>query len=170
MADAVRRVCGGVADTHAGILASAIACVPAAHTLQASNRRSAIHDRPTPFSAYCHPSPCPERCTEAHPMADAVRRVCGGVADTHAGILASAIACVPAAHTLQAIAIHRKPHTVLRRLAVQKRTVFGDAPCLKLSVDGYSNRRSAIHGRRQKNVGHKCPTYSGFCLLQRTAV
>ena len=36
------------------------------------------------------------------------------------------------------IAIHRKPHTVLRRLAVQKRTVFGDAPCLKLSVDGYS--------------------------------
>ena len=35
------------------------------------------------------------------------------------------------------IAIHRKPHTVLRRLAVQPRTVFGDAPCLKLSVDGY---------------------------------
>ena len=35
------------------------------------------------------------------------------------------------------IAIHRKPHTVLRRLAVQLRTVFGDAPCLKLSVDGY---------------------------------
>ena len=35
------------------------------------------------------------------------------------------------------IAIHRKPHTVLRRFAVQPRTVFGDAPCLKLSVDGY---------------------------------
>ena len=35
------------------------------------------------------------------------------------------------------IAIHRKPHTVLRRLAVQPRTAFGDAPCLKLSVDGY---------------------------------
>jgi len=25
----------------------------------------------------------------------------------------------------------------LRRLAVQMRTVFGDAPCLKLSVEGY---------------------------------
>ena len=36
------------------------------------------------------------------------------------------------------IAIHRKPHTVLRRLAVQPRTVFDDAPCLKLSVDGYT--------------------------------
>ncbi len=35
------------------------------------------------------------------------------------------------------ITIHRKPHTVLGRLAVQPRTVFGDAPCLKLSVDGY---------------------------------
>ena len=35
------------------------------------------------------------------------------------------------------IAIHQKPHTVLRRLAVQMRTVFGGAPCLKLSVDGY---------------------------------
>ena len=39
---------------------------------------------------------------------------------------------------LRYIAIHRKPHTVLRRLAVQPRTVFGDAPCLKLSVDGYN--------------------------------
>ena len=39
------------------------------------------------------------------------------------------------------IAIHRKPHTVLRRLAVQMRTVFGDAPCLKLSVDGYKAKR-----------------------------
>ncbi|MFC2503017.1 MAG: hypothetical protein ACFN4D_03010 [Cardiobacterium sp.] len=38
---------------------------------------------------------------------------------------------------LGGIAIHRKPHTVLRRLTVQPRTVFGDAPCLKLSVDGY---------------------------------
>ena len=35
------------------------------------------------------------------------------------------------------IAIHRKPHTVLRCLAVQPRTVFDNAPCLKLSVDGY---------------------------------
>ena len=35
------------------------------------------------------------------------------------------------------IAIHRKPHTVLRRFAVQPRTVFSGAPCLKLSVDGY---------------------------------
>ena len=40
------------------------------------------------------------------------------------------------------IAIHRKPHTVLRRLAVQLRTVFGDAPCLKLSVDGYTRQYS----------------------------
>ena len=36
------------------------------------------------------------------------------------------------------IAIHQKPHTVLRRPAVQMRTVFGGAPCLKLSVDGYT--------------------------------
>ena len=36
------------------------------------------------------------------------------------------------------IAIHRKPHTVLRCLAVQPRTVFDNAPCLKLSVDGYT--------------------------------
>ena len=36
------------------------------------------------------------------------------------------------------IAIHRKPHTVLRRFAVQPRTVFSGAPCLKLSVDGYT--------------------------------
>ena len=35
------------------------------------------------------------------------------------------------------IAIHRKPHTVLRRFAVQPRTAFSGAPCLKLSVDGY---------------------------------
>ena len=35
------------------------------------------------------------------------------------------------------IAIHRKPHTVLRRFAVQPRTVFSGAPCLKLSVDDY---------------------------------
>ena len=42
------------------------------------------------------------------------------------------------------IAIPRKPHTVLRRLAVQPRTVFGDAPCLKLSVDGYSVRRQVL--------------------------
>ena len=36
------------------------------------------------------------------------------------------------------IAIHRKPHTVLRRFAVQPRTAFSGAPCLKLSVDGYT--------------------------------
>ena len=55
------------------------------------------------------------------------------------------------------LAIHRKPHTVLPR-AIQPRTVFSGAPCLKLSVDGYRQpwmaidnpRRSAIHGRRQK--------------------
>ena len=50
------------------------------------------------------------------------------------------------------IAIHRKPHTVLRRRpgtrkieepffretrAVQRRTAFSGAPCLKLSVYGY---------------------------------
>ena len=39
---------------------------------------------------------------------------------------------------LRRIAIHRKLHTVLRRLTVQPRTVFGDASCLKLSVDGYT--------------------------------
>ena len=42
------------------------------------------------------------------------------------------------------IAIHRKPHTVLRRLAVQPRTVFGDAPCLKLSVDGYTTTQQNL--------------------------
>ena len=41
--------------------------------------------------------------------------------------------------TMGIIAIHRKPHTVLRRFAVQPRTVFSGAPCLKLSVDGYNN-------------------------------
>ena len=43
------------------------------------------------------------------------------------------------------IAIHRKPHTVLRRFAVQPRTVFSGAPCLKLSVDGYSGDDSRCH-------------------------
>ena len=37
------------------------------------------------------------------------------------------------------IAIHRKLHTVLRCLAVQMRTVFGSAPCLKLSVYRYKS-------------------------------
>ena len=46
-------------------------------------------------------------------------------------------AMVKATGSVLSIAIHRKPHTVLRRLAVQPRTVFGDVPCLKLSVDGY---------------------------------
>ena len=41
------------------------------------------------------------------------------------------------------IAIHRKPHTVLRCLVVQPRTVFDNAPCLKLSVDGYTYTLSA---------------------------
>ena len=36
------------------------------------------------------------------------------------------------------IAFHRKFHTVLRCLAVQPRTVFGSAPCLKFSVKGYT--------------------------------
>ena len=45
------------------------------------------------------------------------------------------------------IAIHRKPHTVLRRLAVQLRTVFGDAPCLKLSVDGYNAQNNNLSNR-----------------------
>jgi len=44
---------------------------------------------------------------------------------------------LPCWHLFLSIAIHRKLHTVLRRLAVQKRTVFGDAPCLKLSVYRY---------------------------------
>ncbi|MFC2504357.1 MAG: hypothetical protein ACFN4D_10010, partial [Cardiobacterium sp.] len=51
------------------------------------------------------------------------------------------------------IAIHRKPHTVLRRLAVQLRTVFGDAPCLKLSVDGYI-------------CGRVPPGQKSYCLVQ----
>jgi len=34
----------------------------------------------------------------------------------------------------------------VRRLAVQKRTVFGDAPCLKLSVDGYIAQGRRCHG------------------------
>ena len=47
-------------------------------------------------------SPLPGWCAGAHPMADFVRRVCGGAADTHAGNFASGTACVPAAHTLRA--------------------------------------------------------------------
>ena len=34
-----RRVCGGVADTHAGFWTSDNACVPAAHTLQVYDKR-----------------------------------------------------------------------------------------------------------------------------------
>ena len=49
------------------------------------------------------------------------------------------------------IAIHRKPHTVLRRFAVQPRTAFSGAPCLKLSVDGYiADRR---HWARCRYIG-----------------
>ena len=57
------------------------------------------------------------------------------------------------------IAIHRKPHTVLRRLAVQPRTVFGDAPCLKLSVDGYMTNyyRSGGYGLRPNRPYGLCP-------------
>ncbi|MFC2503856.1 MAG: hypothetical protein ACFN4D_07400 [Cardiobacterium sp.] len=44
-------------------------------------------------------------------------------------------------HKAGFIAIHRKPHTVLRRFAVQLRTAFSGAPCLKLSVDGYTPKR-----------------------------
>ena len=43
----------------------------------------------------------------------------------------------------QFIAVHRKPHTALRRFAVQPRTVFSGAPCLKLSVNGYTYTLSA---------------------------
>ena len=50
------------------------------------------------------------------------------------------------------IAIHRKPHTVLRRLAVQMRTVFGDAPCLKLSVDGYKSPNGFFAGTSHKTL------------------
>ena len=57
------------------------------------------------------------------------------------------------------IAIHRKPHAVLRRLmgtlkiaalflretrAVQLRTAFSDASCLKLSVNGYITQKNDI--------------------------
>ena len=45
------------------------------------------------------------------------------------------------------IAIHRKPHTVLHRLAVQPSTAFGDAPCLKLSVDGYNSPKNTPPAR-----------------------
>ena len=48
------------------------------------------------------------------------------------------------------IAIHRKPHTVLRRLAVQLRTVFGDAPCLKPPVDGYKWHTVLLALKRKK--------------------
>ena len=49
---------------------------------------------------------------------------------------------------VQNIAIHRKPHTVLRRFAVQPRTVFSGAPCLKLSVDDYRCRGCRRPGLR----------------------
>ena len=150
MADAVRRVCGGAADTHAGNFASGTACVPAAHTLRAASpahrsdygrrccyisgivgwgfphhgcdcgkpdrtqtviRLKGTHARVPRF--YSHPpkvSVKARRCSceivvitrMVRPMADAVRRVCGGAADTHAGNFASGTACVPAAHTLRA--------------------------------------------------------------------
>ena len=81
------------------------------------------------------------------------------------------------------IAIHRKPHTVLRRLAVQKRTVFGDAPCLKLSVDGYINLKTLPMPKSRACVGcaatyltkrslyrpkKKRPLARPFCLPRQT--
>ena len=44
------------------------------------------------------------------------------------------------------MAIHRKFHTVLRRFAVQKRTVFSGAPCLKLSVYRYKALTASATG------------------------
>ena len=38
-----------------------------------------------------------------------------------------------------------KASTVLRRFAVQPRTVFSGAPCLKLSVDGYTRTPATLY-------------------------
>ena len=56
------------------------------------------------------------------------------------------------------IAIHRKPHTVLRRFAVQPRTVFSGAPCLKLSVDGYTSKLAEKYGISTKECNQKLCT------------
>ena len=67
----------------------------------------------------------------------AASRRASAVASSAGRGLSAAGMCQCKTAVFSCIAIHRKPHTVLRRLAVQPRTVFGDAPCLKLSVDGY---------------------------------
>ena len=56
------------------------------------------------------------------------------------------------------MAIHRKPHTVLRRFAVQPRTVFSGAPCLKLSVDGYTSKLAEKYGISTKECNQKLCT------------
>ena len=48
---------------------------------------------------------------------------------------------------------------MLRRLAVQPRTVFGDAPCLKLSVDGYTWRLK--HYRQNGTLEYEIPFCNG---------
>ena len=50
------------------------------------------------------------------------------------------------------LAIHRKPHTVLPR-AIQPRTAFSGAPCLKLSVDGYINLKTLPMPKSRACVG-----------------
>jgi len=55
------------------------------------------------------------------------------------------------------IAIPRKPHTALHLLAVQMRTVFVDATCLKLSVEGYTYRVATMV--YVANLQFKCNSY-----------
>ena len=59
------------------------------------------------------------------------------------------------------IAIHAKPCTVLRRLAVQKRTVFGGAPCTEPCVYRYTYATSAHLYVKRKIIGcalaHRLP-------------
>jgi len=45
---------------------------------------------------------------------------------------------------------------VLRRLAVQMRTAFGGAPCLKLSVDGYTFEVFPVPCLRGTGFGLRC--------------
>ena len=60
------------------------------------------------------------------------------------------------------IAIHAKPCTVLRRLAVQKRTVFGGAPCTELCAYRYTYTKAA-----NLYVNPQTRTVAAFCYTSR---
>ena len=64
------------------------------------------------------------------------------------------------------IAILPKPHTALRRLAVQPRTVFGGTPCMRLYEYRYTYSTSAQ--AYVKRLGTGCALAHRFCMAGAT--